>query len=115
MGPGETGEAKCAKTEKILFTTDSGDEELESPYACTATDPNKRCKIVFDLGETAGVKDTPKESYVDVLCKCSLKDASSGYCESVIGTEIYEKAMRAKKLLYKTSNCHTLDRDSMRA
>jgi len=67
-------------------------KEIEWPYSCTATDPNKRCQIVFEA-------DTPQEAYVDVLCRCALTDTSSGYCESVIGTEIYSKAMRAKKLL----------------
>lgn len=84
-----SGQAQCTQTNKIMFDS----QELASPYACTATDPNKRCKIVFEA-------DTPKEDYVDVLCRCSLSDQSSGFCESVIGTEIYEKASRGKKLLY---------------
>jgi len=52
---------------------------------------------------------------VDVLCRCSLSNPTDGYCESVIGTKIYGKAMRAKKLLYEKSQCHTLDRENMRA
>ena len=38
-----------------------------------------------------------------------------GYCSSVIGTEYYRKAVRAKKLVYERSECHTLDRDDFRA
>ena len=44
-----------------------------------------------------------------------MADAVQGFCESVIGTEIYAKAVRAKKLLYTSSKCHTLDREDMRA
>ena len=78
------------------------------PYNCTATDPNKRCQIVYEEG-------TPQEGHVEVFCRCSMSDSVSGFCESVIGTEIYQKAVRAKKLLYRESKCHTLDRENMRA
>ena len=44
-----------------------------------------------------------------------MSDSFSGFCESVIGTETYSKAMEAKKLLYRDSKCHTLDRENMRA
>ena len=44
------------------------------------------------------------------------KDTSHlGYCSSVIGTEYFKKAVRAKKLVYERSGCHTLDRDNFRA
>ena len=56
-----------------MFTTDNGDEQLEEPYACTATDPNKRCKLMFNMTGIDSA-DYPKDEYVDVLCKCSLKD-----------------------------------------
>merc|ERR1712176_286303 len=38
-----------------------------------------------------------------------------GYCSSVIGTEHYRKAVRARKLVYERSNCHTLDRENFSA
>lgn len=44
-----------------------------------------------------------------------MSDQTSGFCESVIGTDTYAKAVKAKKLLYRESKCHTLDRESMRA
>jgi len=54
---------------------------------------------------------------VEVFCRCSLDPLGSdkGFCESVIGTDIYAKAVSAKKLLYEQSECHTLDREDMRA
>lgn len=78
------------------------------PYNCTATDPNKMCQIVYEQG-------TPNEGFVEVFCRCSMSNQDRGFCESVIGTETYEKAVRAKKLLYRESKCHTLDRENMRA
>ena len=52
-----------------------------------------------------------------MYCRCSLDPLGSdkGFCESVIGTDIYAKAVSAKKLLYEKSECHTLDREDMRA
>lgn len=44
-----------------------------------------------------------------------MADSSVGYCESVIGTDVYVKAVEAKKLVYEKSNCHTLDREDLRA
>ena len=37
-------EAQCTKTNKIMFDG----RETNAPYNCTATDPNKRCQIVFE-------------------------------------------------------------------
>lgn len=71
-------------------------EKTNAPYNCIATDPNKKCQIVYEEG-------TPAENYVEVLCKCSMSDATSGFCGSVIGTDTYAKAMEAKKLLYRDS------------
>lgn len=57
----------------------------------------------------------PKRSYVEADCKCAMTNMVEGFCSSVIGTEFYRKAMLAKKLLLTRSNCHTLDRDNIRA
>lgn len=99
-------EAICTTTDVIKFDG----VKTNDPYNCTASDPNKRCQIVFEEGNE-------QEDYVEVFCRCSLSDPPSptGYCESVIGTETYAKAVEAKKLLYRESKCHTLDRENMRA
>lgn len=44
-----------------------------------------------------------------------MTDVTTGYCGSVIGTEVFRKAVRAKKLVLERSNCHTLDRDDLLA
>ena len=86
-----------------------GDDQVtNAPYNCTATDPNKKCKIIYEEG-------TAQEGVVEVLCRCSMADSQSGFCESVIGTDYYKDAMAAKKSLYEQSSCHTLDRENMRA
>jgi len=82
--------------------------QTNAPYNCTATDPNKRCQIVFEEG-------TANQGNLDVLCRCSMSDSQSGFCESVIGTDTFAKAMLSKKTLYEKSDCHTLDRENMRA
>ena len=96
---------QCTETDRILFDN----KETNNPYNCTATDPDKKCQIIYEEG------DPSKKGSVDVFCRCSMSDSTSGFCESVIGTETYAKAVRAKKLLYRESKCHTLDRDNMRA
>ena len=96
---------QCTETDRILFDN----KETNNPYNCTATDPDKKCQIIYEES------DPSKKGSVDVFCRCSMSDSTSGFCESVIGTETYAKAVRAKKLLYRESKCHTLDRDNMRA
>lgn len=39
----------------------------------------------------------------------------SGFCSSVIGTNFYRDAVAAKKTVLENSNCHTLDRNDLRA
>jgi len=68
----------CTKTDTINFDGVTTNE----PYNCTATDPNKKCQIVYEQGK-------PEENYVEVLCRCSMSDSVSGFCESVIGTETF--------------------------
>ena len=96
--------AQCTTADVIKFDK----EVTNAPYNCTAIDPNKKCHIVFEQG-------TGHEGDVEVLCRCSMSDQSSGFCESVIGTDTYAKTVKAKKLLYRESKCHTLDRENMRA
>lgn len=89
-------EAQCTKTDTIRwYDATAGDlTDLPAPYQCEADDPNNKCRIVYELGK-------PEESDFEVLCKCSLQETenSKGFCESVIGTETYAKAVSAKKLL----------------
>ena len=86
-------------------------KQTNEPYDCIATNPDKKCNIEFETGSST------KKGSVEVFCRCSLDPLGSdkGFCESVIGTDIYAKAVSAKKLLYEQSECHTLDREDMRA
>jgi hypothetical protein len=44
-----------------------------------------------------------------------MTDQTTGFCNSVIGTDFYEKKVRALKKILDNSNCHTLDRDNLQA
>jgi len=50
-----------------------------------------------------------------VPCKCSLDGNNGGYCSSIIGTNYYKEANQAYKTVKERSDCHTLDRDDLRA
>ena len=41
----------------------------------------------------------PKRKFVEADCKCALTDTTTGYCSSVIGTDFYERAVRAERLV----------------
>jgi len=56
-------EAQCTKTDEIHFDN----VVTNAPYNCTATDPNKKCQIWYELG-------TPQEEHVEVFCRCSMSD-----------------------------------------
>lgn len=49
--PFTENEAKCTKTDEIKFDNVA----VAAPYNCTASDPNKKCQIVYEAG-------TPEES-----------------------------------------------------
>ena len=111
-------EGKCVSADEIRFDG----EKTEYPYQCVPNDPNKKCQIVYN-------KDTSEEGFLEVDCSCALNEDAEekladvpfkqredlGYCASVIGTETFNKAKRAKKLVYERSKCHTLDREDWRA
>lgn len=42
-------------------------------------------------------------------------DTSLGYPESIVGTELYARALTAEKMLMTRANCHTLDRYNIKA
>ena len=48
------------------------------------------------------------------MCKCAM-DGDNGYCGEVLGTKIYSDYAKAMLPIYAASNCHTLDRDDIRA
>ena len=55
--------AQCTTADVIKFD----DKVTNAPYDCTATDPNKKCHIVFEEG-------TSHEGDVEVFCRCSMSD-----------------------------------------
>jgi hypothetical protein len=77
-----------------------------------------KCNIQFniDSGDSA-YTSVGTRGFVEVPCKCSFggpKDPQ-GFCSSVIGSEPYKDAIGALSNVLGSSNCHTLDRENMRA
>ena len=96
--------AVCVSADKVTFR----DSVIYEPYPCSPRDPNDKCHIVYK-------KEDGSEGFAQTDCKCAMIDFESGFCGSVIGTDVYATAVAAKKELYDVSKCHTLDRDNFRA
>lgn len=59
-------------------------------------------------------KVATEQTSVSTPCKCAL-DGDNGFCGSVLGTDTYADAMASLRPVLRLSECHTLDRDNMRA
>ena len=105
--PDQENTARCVQTTSIHFDG----EPVDYPYPCKPTDPSKKCQIMYSLDGFENESTEPIQSD----CVCALFEDNLGFCESVIGTETYQKAMQAKATVLSQSECHTLDRDDMRA
>lgn len=62
----------------------------------------------------------PLEKYFLVPCRCAMDGNKSskipkGFCDTVIGTEPYAKALTKMKSMHEKSQCHTFDRLNFRA
>mmetsp|Transcript_36166 Transcript_36166/g.55537 ORF Transcript_36166/g.55537 Transcript_36166/m.55537 type:complete len:118 (+) Transcript_36166:367-720(+) len=93
------------------------DTIIEYPFECNATSREYQCELFFEVyDEDAAYTNEAKRNYFPNSCKCALDGKkSSGYCSSLMGTEKYRNAMAAKQIIMEASNCHTLDRNDMRA
>ena len=91
---------------------------IDEPFECDASNTKVQCNIIFDT--SFGSNDYTKvgsRGYVQVPCKCSLggpKD-KQGFCSSIIGHDIYQTAVAELANVLSSSNCHTRDRNNMRA
>ena len=54
---------------------------------------------------------------MNVPCKCSFGGPNDilGFCSSILGHEKYQTAVGELANVLQSSNCHTLDRENMRA
>jgi len=89
-------------------------ELIEDPYKCDPRDQSKKCELFFDIDEEDKAyteAEGMKRNIVQNQCKCALDgNLDSGYCSSLIGSLLYERAMSAKYYIMASSECHTLDR-----
>lgn len=84
--PSSPNTARCVKTESINFDG----KPVDYPYPCKPTDPSKKCQIVYSLDQSDGLGEF--EGKIESDCVCALFEDNLGFCETVIGTETYEKA-----------------------
>ena len=100
--------------------------EVPYPYACDPSDQAKTCKLKFEVYDDADKayleKSGTSRSFVENQCKCALDGFSDkktglqhGFCSSLLGTDYYRNAMSALSIVLGDSNCHTEDRNNMRA
>ena len=120
--PASKDKGVCTKFKHMEFD----DKEIPYPYSCDPSDQKKVCKIKFEVYDDEDQKYLDKagtqRSFVENRCKCALdgfKDkltgAQNGYCSSLLGTELYRQAMGALAIVLGDSNCHTEDRNNIRA
>ena len=87
-------QATCVSASSITQAS----ETLAEPYKCDPIDPDIMCNINFDIH--VAVKTftaVGKRAFVETSCKCAMTDQLEGFCGSVIGTDFFRKAVRAKK------------------
>ena len=87
-------------------------------FSCNPLDPAKKVTIEFEI-KPRDVQDvgSGRRSKVTIDCKCAMdaSDTALGYPETIVGTELYSRALAAEKMLMSRANCHTMDRDNIRA
>jgi hypothetical protein len=95
-----------------------GGQVLNEPFPCNPALTKQKCNIMFSIDPS----DVPytkvgTRGYVEVPCKCSLGGANDpiGFCASIIGHDKYATAVSELANVLSSSNCHTLDRNDMRA
>lgn len=105
-------EATCVSTSGIWFQN----KKLNEPYKCSPQNPADKCTIYFDI-PTASQTFTAEGSrgFIKTNCSCALTDQLDGFCSNVLGTNPYLKYTEEMQKMITKSNCHTLDRDNMRA
>lgn len=103
--------ATCTSTTKIMFD----EKETVYPYKCDPTYPHTNCKIMFNIDPANAGYATNELSFVNTDCRCSLSSLGGGFCQDVIGTEVYKKYAKQMNHIYNMSECHTLDRDDIRS
>lgn len=131
---GQGNTAKCTQTKKVYHdwlkiensrNDDYAYSEIFQPYKCEPQNPNMNCKLQFHIEEedysgdlaifNANQESQTNANHVETNCRCAMSNTIEGFCESVIGTNFYEEAVKAEKVVLEKSDCHTRDRNSLMA
>ena len=100
---------------KVLWDEKKWDPKEDAPpeFECDPTDNSKLCELKYYINPDAREIDQIENSYF-TTCKCSM-DGRTGYCGTVLGTQVYADGLYNIKNILESSDCHTLDRDDWRA
>lgn len=101
--------ANCSATSYILYNG----QNITDPYPCDPTNQSSLCTLQFAFLLGADPSHLPQTN-LSVNCNCAL-NGQDGYCSSILGTPDYANAVKLLKYILEGSQCHTLDRDNMRA
>ena len=85
-------------------------EIIADELAQRSVEPTESSEQGADVEEPEFEEDGTYEEH----CRCAM-DGDSGYCGTVLGTDIYTENIRLVKEMLLKSACHTLDRDNLRA
>lgn len=110
-------EARCTTFKEMKFN----DKVIDMPFKCNPTNPKIMCELYFNIHED-DQKDATIVEYLktrnkgDNKCRCALDGKqNNGYCSSLVGTDMYSKAIQAHHHMMSGSSCHTMDRYNTRA
>lgn len=110
-------EGRCTTFSHMTF---DGVKLTNSSNPCDPSDQEKKCRLFYQVRDDDKSSEAYRKEgsrlYVENDCKCALDGrVNGGYCQSMLGTELYQRAVEAHAYMLSQSKCHTRDRYNMRA
>lgn len=102
-------QGNCTATDRIYYVNQS----IKYPYQCDPTNQTNRCVLVYNASAPNDAIELPTKNF-SVRCNCDLT-GNGGYCSKILGTAFYKDAVSKLKTVLEASECHTLDRNNLRA
>ena len=108
--------AQCTSSTGIFYNN----APLEAPYACDPRFPYNYCQIRFNLdGSNSNYVSVGSRGFVNATCRCSLSEdkklTNTGYCGSVLGTDLWQEYIMQKQFVLQNTQCHSADQNNLRA
>ena len=83
---------------------------LDYPYQCDPTDFASKCRMYLISEED----QTTSNVFIEQQCSCSL-DGETGFCGSMVGTEMYSDYLQTYRTLLANNKYHTNDRMNLKS